>query len=41
MASQGIFLELLACEGGCVNGPKVTRPGNTVVKRHRVLTSAP
>ncbi len=40
MATQGLFLELLACEGGCINGPKVTRQGNTVVKRHRVLTSA-
>lgn len=38
--SQGLFLELLACEGGCINGPKVTRPGSTVAKRHRVLTSA-
>lgn len=38
--SQSLFLELLACEGGCVNGPKVTRPGNTVAKRHRVLTAA-
>ncbi|MDR2551314.1 MAG: 4Fe-4S binding protein [Desulfobulbus sp.] len=37
---QGLFLELLACEGGCINGPKVTRAGNTVVKRHRVLRSA-
>lgn len=39
METQGLFLELLACEGGCINGPKVTRPGNTVAKRHRVLTS--
>ena len=38
--SQGLFLELLACEGGCINGPKVTRPGSTVAKRHRVLTTA-
>ena len=37
---QGLFLELLACEGGCVNGPKVTRAGNTVAKRYRVLTVA-
>lgn len=36
---QGLFLELLACEGGCINGPKVTRPGNTVAKRQRVLVS--
>jgi len=38
--AQGLFLELLACEGGCINGPKVTRPGNTVAKRYRVLTQA-
>lgn len=36
---QGLFLELLACEGGCINGPKVTHPGNTVAKRQRVLVS--
>jgi iron only hydrogenase large subunit-like protein len=39
-SGQGLFLELLACEGGCVNGPKVTRPGATVAKRQRVLASA-
>ncbi len=38
--SQGLFLELLACEGGCINGPKVTRPGSPVATRHRVLTTA-
>ena len=36
---NGLFLELLACEGGCVNGPKVLRRDATVVKRHRVLRS--
>ncbi len=39
-ATGGLFLELLACEGGCINGPKVSTPGNTVVKRHRVLAGA-
>ena len=34
---NGLFLELLACEGGCVNGPKVLRRDATVMKRHRVL----
>jgi len=38
---QGLFLELLACEGGCVNGPKVRRRDATVMKRHLVLRSAP
>jgi iron only hydrogenase large subunit-like protein len=36
---NGLFLELLACEGGCVNGPKVLRRDATVMKRHRVLRS--
>lgn len=35
----GLFLELLACEGGCVNGPKVLRRDATVMKRHRILSS--
>jgi iron only hydrogenase large subunit-like protein len=34
---EGLFLELLACEGGCVNGPKVLNHGATVAKRLRVL----
>ena len=36
---SGLFLELLACEGGCVNGPKVQRRDATVMKRHLVLRS--
>jgi iron only hydrogenase large subunit-like protein len=36
---SGLFLELLACEGGCVNGPKVHRRDATVMKRHLVLRS--
>jgi len=35
----GLFLELLACEGGCVNGPKVHLRGATAAKRQRVLRS--
>ncbi len=38
--ADGLFLELLACEGGCINGPKVSTAGNTVIKRHRVLANA-
>jgi hypothetical protein len=34
-----LFLELLACEGGCVNGPKTARRDATVIKRRRVLQS--
>ncbi|HUC84381.1 MAG TPA: [Fe-Fe] hydrogenase large subunit C-terminal domain-containing protein [Candidatus Acidoferrales bacterium] len=37
---SGLFLELLACEGGCVNGPKVRCRGATVVKRQRIFRSA-
>ena len=34
-----LFLELLACEGGCVNGPRVHRKGATIIKRHQVIES--
>ncbi len=33
----GVFLELLACEGGCVNGPRAALKGGTALKRARVL----
>jgi iron only hydrogenase large subunit-like protein len=32
-----VFLELLACEGGCVNGPKTAGNAGTVRRRCRVL----
>lgn len=32
-----LFLELLACEGGCVNGPRASRRHGTAAKRCRVL----
>jgi iron only hydrogenase large subunit-like protein len=35
--ASGLFLELLACEGGCVNGPRAARRGGTAAKRCRVL----
>jgi iron only hydrogenase large subunit-like protein len=35
----GLFLELLACEGGCVNGPMVRSRGATVAKRQRIFQS--
>jgi len=28
-----LFLELMVCEGGCINGPLVSSPGSTVEKR--------
>ncbi len=36
----GVFLELLACEGGCVNGPRVHCRNSTVAKRQRILRFA-
>jgi PAS domain-containing protein len=35
--SGGLFLELLACEGGCVNGPRVSRRTGTAAKRCQVF----
>lgn len=35
--SDGVFLELLACEGGCVNGPKAACRRGTALKRGQVL----
>ncbi len=34
---EPLFLELLACEGGCINGPQISNPGRTVVKRTRII----
>jgi iron only hydrogenase large subunit-like protein len=34
-----LFLEMLACEGGCVNGPLVARQGATVLKRCEIIDS--
>lgn len=36
---RGLFLELLACEGGCVNGPKARCRSGTAAKRDRVFRS--
>lgn len=36
-SGQALFLELLACEGGCVNGPRTSRACGTAAKRMRVL----
>ncbi len=32
-----VFIEMLACEGGCVNGPGMTNRGGTIGKRCQVL----
>ena len=35
-----LFLELLACEGGCVNGPRTAHRNGTAAKRCRILRYA-
>jgi len=35
-----LFIELLACEGGCINGPQSIRRGGTAFKRLQVLEYA-
>jgi iron only hydrogenase large subunit-like protein len=35
-----LFLELLACEGGCINGPQTTRTCGIALKRLQVLAYA-
>jgi PAS domain-containing protein len=37
---NNLFLELLACEGGCVNGPKSSNKCSTVLKRQQVINFA-
>ncbi len=37
---EPVFLELLACKGGCVNGPCIKKPGTTAIKRHRVIANS-
>jgi iron only hydrogenase large subunit-like protein len=39
--NQKLFLELLACEGGCVNGPQASKACGTALKWLRVLDYAP
>ena len=39
-ADKPVFIELLACEGGCVNGPMSASRTGTIVKRIDVLNSA-
>ncbi|MBN2280481.1 MAG: 4Fe-4S binding protein [Candidatus Marinimicrobia bacterium] len=36
---KSIFLELLACSGGCINGPGTTRHISTVEKRFQVVSN--
>ena len=37
---QGLFLELLACEGGCIGGPRISSDDGIAVRRLHVLASA-
>lgn len=36
-----LFLELMACEGGCINGPATSRAGSSVMKRVEVIEHSP
>ena len=38
--AEPVFLELLACEGGCINGPEMSCPRGTVSKRLEILAFA-
>ena len=38
--SHPVFLELLACEGGCVNGPKASQRNATAWKRCQIIDYA-
>jgi iron only hydrogenase large subunit-like protein len=40
-AGHTLFLELLACEGGCVNGPVCSSRGASARKRLRILQDVP
>lgn len=39
-SDKPLFIELLACEGGCVNGPRASKHSGTIVKRHAVIENA-
>ncbi|MCL2647774.1 MAG: 4Fe-4S binding protein [Phycisphaerales bacterium] len=34
---RSLFIELLACEGGCINGPRICRKAQTIRKRFEIL----
>jgi iron only hydrogenase large subunit-like protein/uncharacterized Fe-S cluster-containing protein len=34
-----VFIELLACPGGCINGPAMQHKAATVIKRHYIMDS--
>jgi iron only hydrogenase large subunit-like protein len=36
-----VFVEILACEGGCVNGPVVSKQGSTASKRIQIYNNTP
>lgn len=38
-AGRQIFVELLACAGGCVNGPVMKRKEATILKRDRIVSA--
>jgi len=36
-----VFIETLACAGGCVNGPGVSKRGSTAIKRYKIQSLTP
>ncbi len=38
-SEQSIFLELMACSGGCINGPVTTSKKNTAIKRTNIISN--
>lgn len=41
LPEESVFLELLACKGGCINGPKCTGARRNILKRRKVLDWLP
>jgi iron only hydrogenase large subunit-like protein len=37
---QNMLIELLACEGGCINGPCMGRSGSTIARRYQMLSGS-
>ena len=40
-SGKGMFIEAMSCNGGCINGPGLSRKSSTVLKRSNVLNRVP
>ena len=38
--AHNLFIEMLACEGGCISGPKVEHRSATILKRYNIINNA-